>query len=147
MKINILIAGLCALLLTACLDKDSRLPEPLASEYVKTTYSGFEIKDLKYVSYRVVYQFQKEIGPSPSYLVEFENPETNGAPFVVTAPIQSGETRLLVQSPVLPGISLKKSYKVTLRLISAGKMVDIHNDQVRFDMPDPMLKRLKINLY
>lgn len=147
MKIKIVMACFSALLLTACLETENRLSKPATSEYVKTTYAGFTVEQLKTVKYKLVYQIRKEIGPSPSYIVEFENPKNGSASFVVKAPIQSGETSLALQSPELPGISLKQSYSVTLKLLSEGKMVAIHKDQVRFDMPDPMLKKIKINLY
>lgn len=144
---KILIVCLSALLLSACLETENRLSKPVTSGYVKTTYAGFTVEQLKHVKYKLVYQLRKEIGPSPSYIVEFENPERGSASFVVKAPIKSGETGLSIQSPELPGISLKKSYNVTLTLLSAGKTVAIHTDQVRFDMPEPMLKKIKINLY
>lgn len=147
MKIKILITSILFMLLTACLDTENRLSKPVTSEYVKTTYAGFTVEQLKYVKYKLVYQIRKDIGPSPSYIVEFENPKSGSASLIVKAPIQSGENSLIIQSPDLPGISLKQSYRVTLSLLSEGKKVAIHQDQVRFDMPDPMLKKIKINLY
>ena len=135
------------LLLTACLETENQRSKPVTSEYVKTNYAGFTVEQLKHVKYKLVYQIRKDIGVAPSYIVEFENPEKGSASFVIDGPIQSGVKSLNLQSPVLPGISLKHSYKVTLKLLSQGKTVTTHQDQVRFDIPDPMLKKNKINLY
>jgi len=147
MNLRIIMASISTLALTACLDMDNRSQEPITSKFVETTYSGFTVEKLKFVKYRIIYQLHKEIGPASSYVVEFENPQNNGASFMVKAPIKSGENSLKIESPELPGISLKKSYNVTLHLLSEGKTIAIHRDQVRFDMPEPMLKRLKINFY
>jgi len=147
MDIKILIVSFSSFLLIACLDVGNRSQDTVSSEYVETTYSGFTVEKLKYVKYRIIYQIRKEIGPSSSYIVEFENPKNDGASFIVKAPIKSGESSLKIESPELPGISLKKSYNVTLSLLSEGRTVATHKDRVRFDMPEPMLKRLKINFY
>ncbi len=120
------------------------LPAPTVSEYAETEAAGFGVKGGTNITYGMTYLLRKEVGDSPSYMVEFENPVAGEKPLASGGKLEPSQTEIFVASPVLPCIENHRNYKVSLKLFSGGNLVAQHDDLVQFSIPANLVRQTKL---
>lgn len=132
------------LVLSACA---SNMPAPSVSEYVKTEGGGFIIERDKGIRYGMTYSLLKSSEAATSYKAVFENTIPNGKPLAVEQAIEPGTPKLIVQSPIIPGVKNNHTYSVSLTIYTGNTQLTLHNDQVKFSVPSDALAQFGIVEY
>lgn len=120
------------------------LPTPAISEYVQTEGAGFSVQNDVHIRYGMTYLLRKEVGDTPSYMVEFENPADGTLSLANGGMLDQFQTKIVVTSPLLGCIENRRNYSVRLKLFSGNRLVTEHDDLVQFSLPPAMMKRIKL---
>jgi len=123
---------------SALFSADAELPEPVTSEYLRTTVASFSVaRKTHEVAYIIVYEVIKPIEERLQIRVEFENPVDPKEPLQIKTYLEPGQSTLAVESPVLPGIQNRHTYTVSLCAYSekSNTLVFTHEQRIVFIMP------------
>lgn len=120
------------------------LPAPAVSDYVKTQGAGFTVQNDVHIRYGMTYLLRKEVGDTPSYMVEFENPADGTLSLANGGMLEQFQTEIVVASPLLACIENRRNYRVRLKLFSGNRLVTRHDDLVQFSLPPAMMKKIKL---
>jgi len=116
-------------------------PRPAKSDYLVTEGAGFLMHKGEGVIYAMTFAVRKEI-TDPLYVdVVYENPADAKAPLVVPGSIKPGQKEFLSESPGIPAIKNRKTYRVEVRLFSdeaRTHQVGKHVQDVQFEIPKGM---------
>lgn len=134
-----------ALFVAACA---SNIPAPSVSDYVKTEGGGFMIERNEGVKYAMTYSLLLSASSSATfYKAVFESTIPNGELVSTEGNIEEGNSKLLVQSPVIPGVKNNQTYSVSLILFKGGEQLVAHKDKVKFSIPSSVLEQFGVKEY
>lgn len=120
-------------------------PKPQKSDYFESSGGGFNLEGNQ-LSYSLNVNVLKVIQNGNKLVVEFQNPQNKKQPLSQEHEVIPGQKEYRFSSGTLACINNGKTYKVTVKIvdISSGKVVSRHNQKLKFELPDFLLKDRKI---
>jgi hypothetical protein len=124
------------------------MPKPNKSGFVETLNGGF-LFDTGKVYIIMTYKAKESTNTSVYAVAKFENPIRGGKPLETDLGKLNLEQNLIIKSPHFNAIENHRTYGVELHLYfnkEKTKLIEIHKDQIRFQVTEDAIKKFSLKV-